>query len=285
MSIQQMLLGAGGASPFMEATGGDTITYSGDWKIHTYTTVGNSTFVVTSIGDGSQSIEYLVIAGGGGAGNAGTGTWGAGYTGAPGGGAGGYRCSVVGEYSGGTSDATTSGTTSPAESVITPAVQSYTVTVGGGGGTGTNGDDSVFGSITSIGGGCGSAAGGSGGGGGTGNTNSGGGGAGTPYQGYDGGDGDSSYTEKGGGSGAGGQGLSGFTPYNQCQDNYYGGDGRASSITGSSVKRAYGGDNYRTENWNGQRPDAPGNGGKHQAHNGRNWGGTDGIVIIRYKCQ
>jgi len=285
MSIQQMLLGAGGASPFMEATGGDTITYSGDWKIHTYTTTGNSTFVVTSIGDGNQSIEYLVIAGGGGAGYTGEGQWTERNTGRPGGGAGGYRCSVVGEYSGGTSDATTSGTTSPAESVITPTVQSYTVTVGAGGGYGTDGDDSVFGSITSIGGGCGNAAGGSGGGGGTGTAQSGGGGAGTAYQGYDGGFGNGQYTKKGGGSGAGGQGLSGFTATNQCQDNYYGGAGRASSITGSSVTRAYGGDNYRTNNWSGQRPDMPGGGGKHNADTGGNGPGQDGIVIIRYKCQ
>ena len=284
MSIQQMLLGAGGVSPFMEATGGDTITYSGDWKIHTYTTTGNSTFVVTSIGDGNQSIEYLVIAGGGGAGNAGCCQGCASFHGKPGGGAGGYRCSVVGEYSGGTSDATTSGTTSPAESVIIPTVQSYTVTVGAGGAYSYNGDDSVFGSITSIGGGCGSAAGGSGGGGGTGTASSGGGGAGTAYQGYNGGFGNSQYTKAGGGSGAGGQGTSGFTNGGGA-DNYGGGAGRASSITGSSVTRAYGGDNHRTNNWNGQRPDMPGGGGKHNADTGGNGPGQDGIVIIRYKCQ
>ena len=59
--------GLGGASgpAFIEATGG-TITESGDYKIHTFT--GPGTFTVTNAGKptGSNSVDYLVIAGGGG---------------------------------------------------------------------------------------------------------------------------------------------------------------------------------------------------------------------------
>ena len=50
---------------FIEATGG-TVTESGDYKIHTFT--GPGTFTVTSAGNeaGSEAVDYLVIAGGGG---------------------------------------------------------------------------------------------------------------------------------------------------------------------------------------------------------------------------
>ena len=95
----------------------------------------------------TYTIQSVVVAGGGGGG---------GWVGS-GGGAGGYRSSVTGESSGGGASAETplnaiSGTT-------------YTVTVGAGGAgssiapggsatvTGANGGDSVFGTITSVGGG------------------------------------------------------------------------------------------------------------------------------------
>ena len=65
---------------FVAATGG-TITTTGDFKIHTFTSSG--TFTVSDAGNssGSNTVDYLVIAGGGGAGAYGAG----------GGGAGGYR--------------------------------------------------------------------------------------------------------------------------------------------------------------------------------------------------
>src|SRR5210317_235492 len=65
-----------GAS-FISATGG-TITTSGDYKIHSFT--GDGCFVVSSIGNpaGSDSVDYLVVAGGGGAGGDGGGGGGAG---------------------------------------------------------------------------------------------------------------------------------------------------------------------------------------------------------------
>jgi len=55
-----------------------------EYKVHTFTTTGNSTFTVT----GSGNVEYLIIAGGGGGGGSLSNQVGGG-----GGGAGGYRTS------------------------------------------------------------------------------------------------------------------------------------------------------------------------------------------------
>jgi len=52
---------------FMTATGGDLITTSGSYKIHTFTTVGTSSFVVSSLGS-TPVIECLLVGGGGGGG-------------------------------------------------------------------------------------------------------------------------------------------------------------------------------------------------------------------------
>lgn len=96
-----------------------------------------------AVGGLTPTLEYLVLAGGGGSGYAS----GAPSVGGAGGGAGGYRSSVVGEYSGGLQTA---------ESLFVPvAGTQYTVTVGGGGGGQTNGSNSVFSTITSTGGGAG----------------------------------------------------------------------------------------------------------------------------------
>lgn len=168
------------------------------------------------------TIEYLVIAGGGG-------------TAAGGGGAGGYRSSVTGELSGGGASA---------ESPLSLAVgTSYTVTIGAGGTADASGSNSVFSTITSIGGGYGrnsvfggAVSGGSGGGYGGGAYGT--GAAGTAGQGYAGGNGGSPYPNDngGGGGGAGGVGLNGASGYGGN-----GGPGVASSITGTSVYRAGGG--------------------------------------------
>ena len=122
--------------PFVAATGG-TITTSGDFKIHTFTSSG--TFTVTSAGGpgGSNTVDYLVIAGGGGSGAEVGG----------GGGAGGYRESFP----------------NPATGGLSVSAQGYPITVGGGGaghsgpggGPGTQGSSSVFSTITSAGGGSG----------------------------------------------------------------------------------------------------------------------------------
>ena len=108
------------SAAFITATGG-TITTSGNYKVHTFTSSG--TFQITS---GSGDVEYLVVAGGGGGG------------GDSGGGGG------AGMMLTGTKTSMTAG--------------SYTVTVGAGGTGGSNtnmtaGSDSVFDNITSKGGG------------------------------------------------------------------------------------------------------------------------------------
>ena len=178
------------------------------------------------------TVDFLVIAGGGsGAGERGGG-----------GGAGGYRNSYNNETSGGSSSSESSAS-------LTLATN-YTVTVGAGGSggtTGINGSDSVFGSITSTGGGCGGSGypsqtgfdGGSGGGGGalsgtstsSGTANQGTAGGGTDGQGYP----TDYYAGAGGGAataGAAGDGTNGGGD---------GGNGLSSSITGTAVTRAGGG--------------------------------------------
>jgi hypothetical protein len=134
---------------FISATGG-TVTTSGDYKIHTFT--GDGCFVVSCGGNaaGSDTVDYLVVAGAGGGGADMGG----------GGGAGGFREShsvpVSGCY-------TASPLATPTGLQLT--TQTYPVTVGGGGAGGTSGSrgvsgsNSVFSTITSTGGGGGGAAG------------------------------------------------------------------------------------------------------------------------------
>jgi hypothetical protein len=278
----------------ISATGG-TITDSGGYRIHTFTTSG--TFTVT---EGSGEVEYVVVAGGGGGGAANRGG---------GGGAGGYRSSVSGESSGGGASA---------ESKLTLAAGSYTVTVGAGGVTypyssdstgayaGENGNNSVFGTITSTGGGGGGygddggtnqdpQSGGSGGGGWYGSLF---GASGTSGQGYAGGAGGPTTPYGGGGGGAGEAGKA----YNDGSRPSEGGNGVNSSITGSSVYRAGGGGSgtYPTQagvvsasgglggggaggNSSGTYNTAPYNGTANTGGGGGAAGsGGSGIVIIRY---
>ena len=90
---------------FVTATGG-TITTSGDFKIHTFTSSG--TFSVSDAGDGngSNTVEYLVVAGGG--------SGGYGY--GAGGGAGGFRQNFP----------------SPATGGVGVSVQNYPISIGAG---------------------------------------------------------------------------------------------------------------------------------------------------------
>lgn len=176
-------------------------------------------------------IEYLVIGGGGGSGYSYSGA----ERGGGGGGAGGFRTNVSGA---------TSGANSAAEAALsaTPGTQ-YTVTVGAGGAGLTGGAASVFGSITSLGGGRGGYV-------QTGATNGGSGGgrlhlydsgaapadqqlagSGTASQGFAGGQGDhglyQGLTYVVGGNGGGASATNGF--------------GLCSSITGTAVGYAGGG--------------------------------------------
>jgi len=137
-----------GLPPYVTATGG-TETTCGDYKIHTFT--GPGTFCVSSDGTpgGSDTVEYLVVAGGG----AGGGCSGGGA----GGGAGGFRFA----------SSSLAPLTFPGKPLAGPAnlplsIQGYPITVGAGAsnpggagsaGPGVAGSNSIFSSITSAGGG------------------------------------------------------------------------------------------------------------------------------------
>jgi membrane-bound inhibitor of C-type lysozyme len=265
-------------SNVFSASGG-TITESGGYRIHTFTSSG--TFSVES---GSSEVEYVVVAGGGAGG----------YE--AGGGAGGYRSSVVGESSGGGSSA---------ESKLSVSSGSYTVTVGAGGSgiesanqsPPISGSNSTFASITAVGGGgggfysAGTRDGGSGGsGGGAASSTSSGGGSGTSGQGYAGG------YNSGGGGGASAAGGNGF-----AVGAAVGGAGVSSSITGSAVTRAGGGGGSPQSagstpggsggggtgvspgpGGNGTANTGGGGGGYWSFGNGPSGSGGSGIVIIRY---
>jgi hypothetical protein len=215
-----------GTPNFIVATGG-TITCCGDYKIHTFTSDG--CFAVTNAGTptGSTTIDYLVVAGGGGGGGL--------CERGGGGGAGGYRESFP----------------NPATGGLPVSIQSYPITVGAGGGAslsgparGTNGNDSIFSTITSTGGGGGGggvgltpgSTGGSGGGassynasgpatGGTGNTP-----PTSPSQGNNGGDSNGNPNPDNAGGGGGGAGGVG-TAYPGPSGPTIGGSGGIGSTT------------------------------------------------------
>jgi hypothetical protein len=256
---------------YVTATGG-TVTCCGDYKIHTFTSPG--TFCVSCAGNpaGSDTVDYLVIAGGGSSSQGGPST----YSGA-GGGAGGYR------FSNGTASGCYAAGPSPlGASALPVSIQGYPITVGAGAARvpgceqqpGAVGSNSVFSTITSAGGGAGrmtsscipsgpdSANGGSGGGGaapwpgscisvpgGSGNTP-----PVSPSQGNDGGATPTNNNAAGGGGGAGGAG--GASP--GAGQGGTGGAGLASSITGSPVVRGGGGGG---SGYPGPGPAHPGGGG------------------------
>jgi hypothetical protein len=284
------------------ATGG-TITTCGNFKIHTFT--GPGTFTVSAVGNpaGSTTVDYLVVAGGGGTGS--------GLAG--GGGAGGYRTNFPSSCAG-----------------VPVSVTTYPITVGSGGaattpdgGAGTPGNSSIFSTITSTGGG-GSVArppgpvgpGGSGGGaagaqlvsGGTGNTP-----PVSPPQGNPGGQGTpSGQRSGGGGGGAGGAGgnssPTAYGPggvgapnliYNSptvgtpgpAPGRYFAGGGGGNGDTGGPVPSGLGGaggggtgGGAGTQGTAGTANTGGGGGGGGTSTPNGSAGGS-GIVIIRYKFQ
>lgn len=130
-----------GSTGFIIATGG-TITTCGDFKIHKFT--GPGSFLVCKAGSPVNSVvDYLVVAGGGSGGGAQGG----------GGGGGGFRVS----NSLGIPAPTMSPLSSPTGTPVTKT--SYPITVGAGGTAGTYntvsgpGNNSIFSTITSAGGG------------------------------------------------------------------------------------------------------------------------------------
>jgi hypothetical protein len=155
-SIHQSSFADVGADALFVTASGGTETTSGDFKIHTFT--GPGTFTVSSAGNacGSNTVSYVVVAGGAGAG----------YNRSGGGGAGGFRESKA---------STDTYTASPLNATSGPgynlpvSAQAYSIVVGGGGaagcatgsictGPGRNGSNSSFSTITAAGGGGGGCA-------------------------------------------------------------------------------------------------------------------------------
>jgi len=276
---------------FITATGG-TVATSGDYKIHTFT--GDGCFVVSSVGNplGSDSVDYLVVAGGG-AGAGGPGN----YTGG-GGGAGGLRLA----------------------SSFPISITAYPITLGAGGsgdasGSAVPGSDSIFSTITSAGGGGGVSTAGTGGPGGSG----GGGGQAPPFAGGTGNtppvspsQGNNGGTARGGGGGAGAAGASGpvppggdaagvggagldvtptFGPGLPNSGVYAGGGGGSSSgpagggqpggTGGGGTGATYPGVTTGTAGTS----NTGGGGGANAQYDGVGRNGGKGIVIIRYKFQ
>ena len=251
------------------ATGG-TISYSNGYTIHTFTSSG--TFTPSQ----NMNVQVLVVGGGGGSGGGGNTGW------AGGGGGGG---GVI-------HNTTYNANSSP-----------LTVTVGSGGAAGWasgdagrrggQGGNSVFDSLTAIGGGGGGGnpgysegVGGSGGSGGGGATYSSAGGTGTTGQGYNGGSASASCCAGGGGGGAGGAGGS--------TSNTVGGNagaGAAVAITGTNILYGGGGagkgsggngsaaNGGTAVDTNGAANTGAGGGGVRST-SGR--AGGSGVVVVRY---
>lgn len=301
---------AGAQAQFVSATGGTESTVCTNFKVHTFT--GPGTFCVSSAGNatGSNSVDYLVVAGGGGGGR--------GNSNGSGAGAGGYR------ESGGTASgcyAVSPLGSSPSSVAAVPvSVQGYSVVVGSGGagsplgGQGSQGGTSSALGISSAGGGGGGThatptanAGGPGGsGGGAGGPNGTIGNGNTPPvsppQGNNGGSAASGGPHSGGG-GATAVGSNGAPSPGSAGGA--GGAGATSSINGTPTARAGGGGGGYDSGpaggaggsgggGAGSTNNAPGGagtantgggGGGNGPLNGLGGTGGSGIVIIRYKFQ
>tara|TARA_R100000426_G_scaffold68707_1_gene47800 strand:+ start:406 stop:1773 length:1368 start_codon:yes stop_codon:yes gene_type:complete len=259
---------------FVAASGG-TITTSGDFKIHTFT--GPGTFQVTCAGNavGSNTVSYIVVAGGGGSGRG------------AGAGAGGFREGL------GLNDSYTGSPLRAATGVPVTAT-SFPITVGAGGAgsaagsgdNGTCGSASIFSTITSAGGGKGSdygptgTAGGSGSG--SGSAGPGAGGAGntppvSPPQGNDGGDHPGPHAANFSGSGGGGAGAAGTDAPNPNVGTA-GGAGVTTSITASPVAYAGGGGGAVLGPGGTGGAGGSGGGGAGNAGTGSPYAGTAGTV-------
>jgi len=302
------------ALSFVAATGGTVLT-NGNFKTHIFT--GPGTFCVSSAGDagGSNSVDYLVIAGGGSAGPSISG----------GGGAGGFRIS---NSTGCVPAPTMSPLVAPANLPV--SVQGYPITVGAGG-SASAGGVSTFSSITSAGGGNpggygpAGVSGGSGGGGnaactphppragGSGNTP-----PVSPPQGNNGGVSSDTNTGGGGGGagavgtigngGTGGTGGSGSyladsfvgptapsygTPGPVSSTRYFAGGGgggiRTPGASPSAPTAGTGGGGYARANTTGTNgttnTGSGGGGGDYDGTSHSGGSGGSGIVMIRYKFQ
>ena len=280
---------------YVAATGG-TVTTTGDFKVHAFTGDGN--FVVSNAGNsaGSTKIDYLVIAGGGGG------------HGDAGGGAGGGGFRVSNEY------ALPGPTMSPLANPtgLTVAQQTYPITIGSGASGNAQGNNSVFSTITSAGGGGTGGSGGSGGGGRANGPNAGGSGNTPPVSPPQGNDGGTNahpvYSAAAGGGGAGAAGtnnpstvggpggigsyvsttfaVSGGTPGPVGSTKYYsgGGGGAYDGTPGPAGTGGSGGGGNGNNGAGGNgTANSGGGGGGGKSAPGSN--GGSGIVLLRYKFQ
>lgn len=281
---------AAGGDVTPKATGG-IVTSDSTYYYHTF--LGSNTFTPLQ----SLTVDYLVVAGGGGGG----------YSFAGGGGAGGLRSTVTATGGGGSLESALSLTAN------TP----YTVTVGAGGAPavannvkGSNGGNSIFASITSLGGGGGGSDGtpadpGAVGGSAGGSALDGGSTAGTANQGYAGGAGSRSNNTGGGGGGAGANGGAGgntagvssyggngvqitalATPTSTGYDSgYYAGGGGGGGQSFVPLGGLGGGGNGNRESVvapTAGKVNSGGGGGALKTDLGTSQPGGSGIVIVRY---
>ena len=279
---------------FVAATGGNCVTTCGDFKSHIFT--GPGTFCVSNAGNqfGSNTVDYLVVAGGGGGGP--------GNCGAGGGGAGGFRQSP-GAASG--CYAVSPLGVAPAAALPVTAT-TFPITVGAGGASTSGGSVSTFSTISSGGGGTGGGWGNSGGvggsGGGAGGRNNTSGSSGntpsvSPPQGNPGGNSAPSGSPPSidaGGAG-GGAGAAGANATN-CNGKD-GAVGVPTAITGSALSYSGGGgSNAESGNHGSASPCGTGGAGgtpagtNGTANRGGGGGGNgasggSGVVIIRYRFQ
>ena len=279
------------ANPVLSSAEIGVDTSIGSFKVGDGTTAWNSLPYANASGNpvrfSNYLVEYVIISGGGG----GAANW------AAGGGAGGYRSSVVGENSGGGTSAETRATVSPGTS--------YSITVGAGGASGSNGSNSSAFGLTATGGGFSGGSNsnaGSSGGSGAGGWNV-AGYAGTAGQGFAGGTGNATTGAPGGGGGAGAVGAAGSTTGGSASGvGGNGGAGVSSSITGSAVTRAGGGGAGGTQGGGAGTGGAGGGGngggyigagaagavntggggGGGGSNNGGGSTGGSGVVIVRY---
>jgi len=303
-------------SPFINATGG-TITTSGNCKIHTFTGPGTFTVNTAAVCAANNVVSYLVVAGGGGGGTAYSVSPCTGNASGAGAGAGGFRevKSPVTPYTASPIDGYPS---SPNR--VTVSATAFPITVGAGGSAppsngveAGDGNNSIFSTITSAGGGRGGpnkkngGTGGSGGGRG-GESNPGPGAAGntppvSPPQGQPGGSGGFSAPNYGAGGGGGAIGGGGDGSTSVSGD---GGAGATTSISATPTAYAGGGGAsvYGPPSQTSGGTGGGGKGGKRSpaiasesgtvntgggagggAPNGSGGAGGSGIVIIRYKFQ
>jgi hypothetical protein len=304
---------------FMSASGGNTTITCGNYKTHIFTADG--TFTVSSASNTAplNVVDYIVVAGGAGGGSN---NYGGGSVprGSGGGGAGGFR--IFSTACGSNSPLNNSGASPNTSVTISGSPGSYPITIGAGGAgapsgspdAGSDGNNSVFSTVTSAlggkgGGHCNSTAGAGGSGGGGRNAVSGGAGNTPPVappQGNPGGDGGASsgtFNGSGGGgagsagsdgdpSGVGGAGSYIANPFigptapsygtagPVSSTRYFAGGGAGSPGPGGAVSGGDGGGGPKgtagtTNTGGGGGANSPGTGGA----------GGSGIVMIRYKYQ